>query len=141
MKVVLDTNIFISGIISPNSNAGKLIKEWQNNSLEIITSFELLEEIKQVLKYPKIIKKVGWDDKKIEEFVEYLHFFTTVVDISDISYHFEQDPNDNHIIATYLAAKCDYLITGDKALFSLKNKLNVVTLECFVNEYYLLPYS
>ena len=56
MKIVLDTNIFISGVISPKSNAGKVIQEWQKNSFEIITSLELLEEIKQVLKYPKILK-------------------------------------------------------------------------------------
>lgn len=137
MKVVLDTNIFISGIISPNNNAGKIIKEWQNNSLEIITSLELLEEIKQVLKYPKIIKIIGWPDKKIEEYIEFLRFFTTVVEIANINYNFAQDPNDNHIIATYLAINCDHLITGDKALFSLKDELNVISLDDFLNKYYL----
>ena len=123
MKVVLDTNIFISGIINPKSNAGKVIQEWQNNSFEIITSFELLEEIKRVLKYPKIAKITKWDNTKTEEFIEYLHFFTTVVDISKINYHFEQDPNDNHIIETYIAGKCDHLITGDKGLLSLKKRI------------------
>jgi len=64
VKIVLDTNIFISGVISPKSNAGKVIQEWQKNSFEIITSLELLEEIKQVLKYPKILKITNWDIKK-----------------------------------------------------------------------------
>ncbi len=41
MKVVLDTNIFISGVISPKSNAGKIIQEWQKNSFEIITQKHL----------------------------------------------------------------------------------------------------
>ena len=138
MKVVLDTNVFISGIISPKSNAGRIIQEWYNNALEIVTSLELLEEVKQVLKYPKILKITKWDDKKVEEFVEHLYFFTTVVDISDIDYHFKKDPDDNHIIKTYLASKCDYLITGDKALFSLSNELNIITLEQFVNEHCFL---
>ncbi len=136
MKIVLDTNIFISGIITPNNNVGKIIKEWKNNSLEVVTSSELLEEIKKVLRYPKIIKRTCWSDQKIEEFTEYLYFFTTVVDISDISYNFDKDPNDNHVIATYIKGKCDHLITGDKALLSLKSEFNIISLDSFVAEYY-----
>jgi putative PIN family toxin of toxin-antitoxin system len=83
MKVVLDTNIFISGVISSKSNAGKVIQEWQKNSFEIITSLKLLEEIKQVLKYPKIVKITNWDLKKIEEYIEYLHFFTNVYSVQN----------------------------------------------------------
>ena len=138
MKIVLDTNILISGVISPNSNAGKVIQEWQKNSFEIITSLELLEEIKQVLKYPKIVKITNWDLKKIEEYIEYLHFFTNVVDISKVKYHFEQDPCDNHIIETYIAGKCDYLITGDQAILSLKNEFNVISLENFLTKHLFL---
>lgn len=138
MKIVLDTNIFISGIINSKSNAGRVMQEWRNNSFEIISSFELLEEIKKVLKYPKIAKITKWDNNKIEEFIEYLHFFTTIVDISKTNYSFEQDPNDNHIIETYIAGKCDYLITGDKALLSLKNEFNVISLEHFVTHHLFL---
>ena len=138
MKIVLDTNILISGVISPNSNAGKVIQEWQKNSFEIITSLELLEEIKQVLKYPKIVKITNWDLKKIEEYIEYLHFFTNIVDISKVKYHFEQDPCDNHIIETYIAGKCDYLITGDQAILSLKNEFNVISLENFLTKHLFL---
>jgi len=138
MKVVLDTNIFISGVISSKSNAGKIIQEWQKNSFEIITSLKLLEEIKQVLKYPKIVKITNWDLKKIEEYIEYLHFFTNVVDISKVNYHFEQDPCDNHIIETYIAGKCDYLITGDQAILSLKNEFNVISLENFLTKHLFL---
>lgn len=138
MKIVLDTNIFISGIINPKGNAGRVMQEWKNNSFEMIISFELLEEIKQVLKYPKIVKITKWDNVKIDEFIEYLHFFTTVVNISKINYHFEQDPNDNHIIETYIAGKCDYLITGDKALLSLKNEFNIISLEDFITNHLFL---
>ena len=137
MKLVLDTNIFISGIISPNSNAGRLIKEWEGNSFEMIMSQSLLEEIEQVLNYPKIIKIINWDKQTIKEFIEYLHFFTTVVDISYVDYHFELDPNDNHIIKTYIAGKCDYLITGDKALLTLKDEFNVIALSKFIEKCYL----
>lgn len=135
MKLVLDTNIFISGIISPKSNAGKIIGAWEANNIEIITSDELIEEIKQVLKYPKIAKLVKWNDAKVEEFADYLHFFTTVVDISKIDYHFQQDPNDNHVIKTFIAGKCDYLMTGDKALLSLAGEINVITLSDFIEKH------
>jgi len=137
MKVVLDTNIFISGIISPKSNSGKIIQEWSNNSIELVTSAPLLAEIKQVLQYPKILKLTNWNNQKIEEFVDYLHFFSTTVDISDTNYHFDQDPNDNHIIETYIAGNAEYLITGDKALFSLKDEINVIALTAFIARYYL----
>jgi len=137
MKIVLDTNIFISGIITPKGKAGKILNEYKNNALEIITSHELLQEVKKVLNYPKIIKIIKWDQKKIDEFIEYLYFFTSIVDITGIDYHFDQDPNDNHIIATYLAANCDYLVTGDKALLSLNGEFNVITLEEFITKHCL----
>ena len=76
--------------------------------------------------------------KKIEEYIEYLHFFTNVVDISKVNYHFEQDPCDNHIIETYIAGKCDYLITGDQAILSLKNEFNVISLENFLTKHLFL---
>ena len=73
----------------------------------------------------------------IDEFIDYLHFFTTIVDISNTSYHFEQAPNDNHIIETYIAGECKYLITGDKALLSLQKEFNFISLNDFLQQHYL----
>jgi len=137
MKIVLDTNIFISGIINPKSKAGQILHECKKNALEIVVSHELLEEVKKVLNYPKITKIIKWDQTKINEYIEYLSFFTSIVDISGVDYHFDQDPNDNHIIATYLAANCNYLVTGDKALLTLNDEFNVITLEEFIRKHCL----
>lgn len=136
MRIVLDTNIFISGLIKPNSIAGKVIGEWKSNSIELITSIELLNEIKKVLEYPKINKIIKWDTEAIKDYIDYLYFLTTVVDIGGVEYHFDKDPNDNHVICTYIAGKCDWLVTGDKALLEINRRVNVISLEQFVKKFF-----
>lgn len=54
MRIVLDTNIWVSGLLLPNSNAGKILKGWNEARFEVILSPYILEEIGKVLAYPKI---------------------------------------------------------------------------------------
>ncbi len=135
MKVVIDTNIFISGILNPTGNAGKILEEWRKQSLEIITSEALLEEIKQTLQYPKILKIIKWDMETINQFIDLLYFFTTVVEIEGIKTEVPRDSNDEKVLATHIAGNADYLITGDHDLLVLSNKYRIISPKEFVNQF------
>lgn len=57
IKAVLDTNILVSGLISPKGSPAKILNLWQERKFILVTSQKILKEIKKVLNYPKIIKK------------------------------------------------------------------------------------
>ena len=65
LKVVFDTNVFVSALISPKGTVGSLFKFAQKYKL--IVSLPLLEEIVQVLTHPKISRKYEIDPEMIQE--------------------------------------------------------------------------
>ena len=67
LKVVFDTNVFVSALISTKGTVGSLFKFAQKYKL--IVSLPLLEEIVQVLTHPKISKKYEIDPGMIQEIV------------------------------------------------------------------------
>lgn len=131
MRVVLDTNIWISGLLLPKSMAGEVITKWREGLLTIVTSFPLLHELRRVLSYPKIIKRVGWDNEKIELYLSLLEFFTEIVAVDHVKIKVEADPNDSVILATLIASKAEWLVTGDKDLLGLAAKYKIINLADF----------
>ena len=133
---MLDTNIWISGLILPESKAGKIVTAWKSSQLEVVTSTYILEEIKQVLLYSKIKKRVQWNEIQVEQFILLLKFFTNFIDedLNKVTAEVERDIDDVPILQTFLISKSDYLITGDQDLLVLKNQYNILTL----NELYSL---
>lgn len=128
MRIVLDTNIFISGLLIPTSDAGMLTKLWHLRKIELITSDYLLSEIQRVLAYPKIAKRINWHQKQIDDFIKSLSLFTTLVNTQNIEANVPKDQSDDKILATLLASKADYLVTGDDDLLSLRKQYSIITL-------------
>ena len=54
MRVVLDTNVFLSALISKKGFPDLVYQAWRAGSFQVVTSHEQLEEIKRVSRYPKI---------------------------------------------------------------------------------------
>ena len=70
MKVVLDTNIFLSGLMLPRSLPGKILRAWLGARFDFVVSEAILEEITRVLSYPKIQKRLEWNEKEILDFIK-----------------------------------------------------------------------
>lgn len=54
LKVVLDTNVFISGIFWKGNFCSQIIEKWKNEEIILISSLELIEEFVDTLKDFKI---------------------------------------------------------------------------------------
>lgn len=136
MRIVLDTNIWISGLLLPNSKAGLLLEAWRMGKIDIITSASILSEIQKVLLYPKISKRTGWDEAKVKEYATLIGIFTE--NVHNIEGHWvqvERDPKDSHILSTFIASNADFLVTGDNDLIELKERYAILTLnELFEKE-------
>lgn len=133
MKVVLDTNVLISALLIPKSNAGNILKLWREEKFDLIVSDFILAEMRKVLHYPKIKKRLQWEDEKINHYIDLFSFYAKRVDIEGISVEVAKDQNDAPILATFIAAQADYLVTGDDDLLSLAGSYSIITPAKFLN--------
>jgi len=127
MRVVLDTNILMSGLMLPDSIPGRILQAWRNAHFDLVLSEPMLKEITRVLNYPKIQKRLQWDQHQIEQYVLLLRFKTDIVSLEGVDAHVPTDPNDNMVLATLLASQADYLISGDSDLLNLSDKHAIMT--------------
>ena len=57
MEIVIDTNVMISGLLSPVGVPGKILDLWDRGGFDIVMSLQMLDELKEVLAYHKIKKR------------------------------------------------------------------------------------
>ena len=53
MRVVLDSNILLSALISPHAPPHRIYQAWRKGIFELVTCFEQIEEIRRASRYPK----------------------------------------------------------------------------------------
>lgn len=130
MRIVLDTNVLISGLMLPESVPGRIVRTWRSASLTLVLSEAMLEEIGRVLRYPKIAKRlrsIGISEDEVEKLLALLRFQAELVDISETKAYVPADANDEKILATLIAAQADYLVSGDADLLALRAEYPIVT--------------
>ena len=127
MRVALDTNVLLSGLMYPGSTPGRLVRAWSEARFELVMTVEQLSEIGRVLSYPKIRKILEWDRATIEGFLKQLYLRSTLVDISGTAASVPADPGDNFMLATLIASEAECLLTGDAGLLELRDRYPVLT--------------
>ena len=132
MKVVLDTNVLLSGLMFPDGAPGRIVAAWREARFELVISVHQLAEIGRALAYPKIRRILNWDDRRIEQFIRQLYIRVQIVDLDGISVEVPADPDDVPILATLVAAKADVLITGDVDLLALRDRYAILAPAAFV---------
>lgn len=129
LRVVLDTNVLLSGIAYPTSIPGKIVAAWRHGSIEVVLSSFILNELRRVL--PRLQNRHGFSKTQIDDLVDSL---ALLADMVEPEADFElalRDVNDQPVLGTLLAARsgsgANYLVTGDKDLLALANRYPVVT--------------
>ncbi len=120
IRVVLDTNEYVSALIQPASVPAEILQAWRNGQILLITSPQILEEIERVIHYPRIQKKYHLTESDIRDFLSLIakETFTTHDEIKvDV---IKEDPTDNKFLACALEGDADYLISGDRHLLQCK---------------------
>ena len=114
IRVVFDTNIWISFLIGKRLSVVE--KYISNRQVIIVTTGQLIEEIKEVTKRAYLRKY--FSETKV---LELICFLETIAEKYEISpHHFiNRDPKDNFLLDLISVSKADYLVTGDKDLLTL----------------------
>lgn len=130
MKIVLDTNVYISAFLW-GGRPKELLERAIEGKDQIYVSRQIKEEVFEVLKRPKF----GIDESTIELLIKEIEDISELVVITDKIQTLCRDIDDNAIVECAVGAKADYLITGDDDLLVLKSyrKIKIVG----VSEYLL----
>lgn len=111
MKVIFDTNVWISFLIGKRLS---FLKEYlANGEIQIITTEQLIIEIKEVTRRKKL--KKYFSSKSVAELIDLLETIADKVKIKP-THFINKDPKDNFLLDLIDFSKADYLVTGDKDL-------------------------
>ncbi len=111
MRIILDTNIIVSGLISEHSAPARLLNSWTDNACSLVTSTTQITELQSVTHRPSVRPLVI--PAHAGRFINDLHRFATVLDCLPVVDR-SRDPNDNFLLAMAEAGAADYLVTGDQ---------------------------
>ncbi|MFQ5580820.1 MAG: putative toxin-antitoxin system toxin component, PIN family, partial [Nitrospiria bacterium] len=101
---------------------GGILQAWREARFDLVLSEAMLEEIGRVLSYPKIRKRLRWNDKRIERFLLLLKFKSLTVHPSIQKFEGLRDQGDAPILAALVESQAEALVTGDKDLLSLADR-------------------
>lgn len=132
MKIVLDSNVLLSGLMTPDGTPGRILAAWSEARFDVVMSLEQLAEIGRALAYPKIHRKLGWDEQRIEQFLRQLYIRTEVIELHSISAEVPRDAQDAPILATLKASGAEVLVSGDRDLLELRGQYPIETPAEFV---------
>lgn len=132
MKVVIDTNVFISSFFGGNPK--RIINLWKEEKIILCLSKEILEE------YVEVLSRMGFADEK--ELEKLLSLFAKGFNITFTSNTpkikaVKDDPDDNKFIECAVACGAEFIITGDKTLEKIKKyqKIKILNPKNFMLSY------
>ena len=113
MRVVLDTNVLLSALISPHGAPDTIYRAWRAAKFDLVTSTAQLDELRRVSRYPKLKAilpphRVGAMLNNMQRAVVLEHLPNLPDDVV------LNDPDDAFLFAMALAAEANYLVTGDR---------------------------
>ncbi len=124
MKVVLDTNVVISGLLWAGPSK-RLIEFAAEGRLDLFTSRELIVELNEVIRRKKFLDRLQRAGITPEVVVGNYVAFASVVEAPPIAPIVASDPDDDAVIACALAAQADWVVSGDHHLFNLNRPIDI----------------
>ncbi len=128
MKVVFDTNIFISAFVIPGGKAEAAYSHALKKDFTLYSSVAILTETAQ-----KLREKFGWQQDKITSLLKAIAKVAIVIK-TEPHLHLLADEPDNRVLECAEAVGADFILTGDKHLLFLRHFRNstVVKLSDFL---------
>jgi putative PIN family toxin of toxin-antitoxin system len=123
LKVVIDTNVFISAFYLPDSRPAAVVFLARRKRILNFISPQILKEIERILQ-----KKLLWDNAKTESAVSRIRNFSEMVHPKERLEVIADDP-DNRILECAVEGQAEFIISGDKHLLNLKayQRIAIVT--------------
>lgn len=110
MRVVLDTNVLLSALISPHGAPDTIYRAWRAARFDIITSITQLDELRRASRYPKF--KAILQPSRVGTMINNLQH---AIVLDGLTVKAEADDlNDAFLLNMSIDGRADYLVTGDR---------------------------
>ncbi len=114
IRVVLDTNILISGLLYLGKPK-RLIDSALNGKIEVVSSPEMIDEFKEVI----VRKKFRLNHAEQELMINFVIRLSRITLVKS-KFKVVEDPDDDMVINTAYDGKASYIVSGDADLLKLK---------------------
>ncbi|MFA7243334.1 MAG: putative toxin-antitoxin system toxin component, PIN family [Sulfuricellaceae bacterium] len=112
MRVVLDTNILLSGLMSSTGTPGRLLNAWLDDRFTLVSSEEQLREFRRASRCEQVAKYISQSDAgTLVNTVRALAIMVERLPVVNLS----PDPHDDFLLAIAQAGGAHYLVSGDKS--------------------------
>ena len=120
LRVVIDTNVIVSGILSRTGAPAELLNAWRERRFLLLSSRAIVAEVNAVLHYPHRRNKYHLSDEEINLTITLLeHDALLVAGDADVAGSVPADPKDEMFLACALGGQADAIVIGDHHLLDL----------------------
>jgi putative PIN family toxin of toxin-antitoxin system len=114
VKVVLDTNVFLSGVFF-SGPPFKILQAWRDGKIQMVICAEILDE------YQHAGRMLAWEHPAIdlEPMLAYVVKNAVVISAAPLPESVCEDPHDDKFLACALASGCKLIISGDRHLLKV----------------------
>jgi len=134
LRVVLDTNVFVSSLLSTEGTPAQLLNAWREGRYMLVTSPAIIAEVVEVLESPRISKKYLVRHQDVENLVDVLKTDAVLVPgEAGVKGSVPRDPRDEMFLSCAIDANADCIVSGDRHLLDLQTFRGIPILT--VNEF------
>ena len=137
LRVVIDTNVIVSGILSRSGAPAAILDAWRERRFLLLSSPDIVAEVRSVLRYPRIQKKYPLSDEDIDQITTLLeHDALLVGGSAEVAGSVRVDPSDEIFLACALDGEADVIVSGDHHLLDLEvfRDIPIVTARHFLDQ-------
>lgn len=110
-RAVLDTNVFVSGLINPKGKPADILRALRSKQFTLVSSPPINEEVIEVLSRPYIRDRYGLGDSIFD--VSFILWEVAELVIDPPGVRVCSDPDDDKFLAAAVGGRAEYLVTGD----------------------------
>lgn len=132
MRIVLDTNVFVSGVFFTGPPY-QILKAWRDGKVKLILSPEILDEYQRVGK----VLAHEFPSVDLQSILDFVTIKAEIIPAESLSERVSEDPDDDKFLACAISSKSKLIISGDKHLLRVSGfkGIKVIKPRLFIDEY------
>jgi putative PIN family toxin of toxin-antitoxin system len=123
LRIVLDTNVLVSGLLSPYGPPGEIVRLVSSGMMSLCLDARIVAEYHDVLTRPRF----GFDGDAVADLLAYLESCGEMVASAPLRVRLP-DPDDEAFLEVALAGAADCLVTGSLSHFPPPARAGVAVL-------------
>ena len=138
MRLVLDTNVLISGLLYPGGPPSRLVKAWRAGAFDLVISDFVIDELTRI--WAHLASRLNASPNDLADFIDTIGVRAELLRIdaamlAQASTAGLRDPDDLPVLALLIGSGADYLVTGAKDLPALAGAYPVLAPADFVDRF------